>query len=113
MTFDSYDEAIAEMDFMRVETGYSLPADVYYALALNGEAGEVAEKIKKVYRDKAGVYTFDDRVAIVKELGDCLWYISRLAAKLGWSLLRVASMNVEKLQDRKARGVQRGSGDNR
>ena len=84
-----------------------------YALGLTGEAGELADKIKKVYRDKGGVFKHEEREAIVKELGDVLWYLTRLGATLGFSLEQIAEINVEKLADRAKRGKIGGSGDDR
>ena len=84
-----------------------------YALGLTGEAGELADKIKKVYRDKSGVFKQEERDEIAKELGDVLWYLTRLGATLGFSLEQIASMNIEKLADRAKRGKIGGSGDNR
>ena len=84
-----------------------------YALGLTGEAGELADKIKKVYRDKGGVFKQEEREAIAKELGDVLWYLTRLGATLGFSLEEIAQRNIEKLADRAKRGVINGSGDNR
>lgn len=84
-----------------------------YALGLTGEAGEVTDKIKKIYRDKNGVFKQEDREAIVKELGDVLWYLTRLGATLGVDLKSIAAMNANKLLDRMKRGVISGSGDNR
>lgn len=85
----------------------------YPALGLVGEAGEVAEKIKKVIRDKDGVLDANDKGEIAKELGDVLWYIAILASEMGVSLNTVATMNLKKLQSRKERGKLGGSGDNR
>lgn len=84
-----------------------------YALGLAGEAGETCDKIKKVYRDKSGVFKAEEREAIAKELGDVLWYVTRLAACLGFGLDEIADMNVKKLADRAERGTIKGSGDNR
>lgn len=87
---------------------------IYPALGLTGESGEVADKVKKVIRDKGGNFQpFDVRLAIAKELGDTLWYCATLANDLGFTLEDVAKMNVDKLQSRKQRGVLSGSGDNR
>ena len=86
---------------------------IYPALGLCGEAGEVAEKIKKIIRDKGSVYTPEDKAEIVKELGDVLFYVTALAKDLGFSLEYVAGMNVEKLMSRKERNVLHGNGDNR
>ncbi len=83
------------------------------ALGLNGEAGEVAEKLKKIIRDKAWVIDDADKKEILKELGDVLWYLSVFADSVGWSLEEVAAANLEKLSSRKQRGVISGSGDNR
>ena len=85
----------------------------YKALGLVGEAGEVADKIKKIYRDKNGNFNVTDEVEIAKELGDCLWYISTLAKSLDFDLSNIASINVDKLSKRKTEGKLHGSGDNR
>ena len=82
-------------------------------LGLNGEAGEVAEKIKKVIRDKNSVIDDNDRKEIQKELGDVLWYLAVLSDTLGLDLESVASMNLEKLKSRHQRGAIHGQGDNR
>jgi len=80
---------------------------------LVGESGEVAEKFKKLIRDKKGSISEADRQEIVKELGDILWYINSVSALLGSSLEEVATKNLDKVLSRKARGVTHGSGDNR
>lgn len=85
----------------------------YPALGLNGEAGEVADKLKKVIRDHHGDLDPATREAIGHELGDCLWYISEMAYELGYSLNTIAIMNIQKLSDRQARGKLGGEGDNR
>lgn len=77
-------------------------------LGLVGEAGEFAEKIKKILRDN----TFD-RELILKELGDVVFYAAALANYFGSDLQEVMDINVTKLNDRKARNVLQGSGDNR
>ena len=84
----------------------------YLALGLAGEAGEVADKIKKVIRDKDGdiEHSVED---IARELGDVLWYVACLASELGYSLEHIADLNLEKLASRKARGAIGGSGDHR
>ena len=85
----------------------------YPAFGLAGEAGEVMNKIKKVYRDKQGVFDKETKKEIAKELGDVLWYLAVLSQDLGQSLDRTAEMNLEKLSERKKRGTLAGSGDNR
>lgn len=85
---------------------------VDYALfGLLGEAGELANKWKKHYRD--GVSRDDLREGMLDELGDVLWYAARLAMELDASLGDVANMNLNKLQSRSRRGVVKGNGDNR
>lgn len=86
---------------------------VYCALGLTGEAGEVADKIKKIIRDKEGKFSEEDRAEIAKELGDVLWYIANLSFEMNLSLEYVARKNIEKLNSRAQRGVLGGSGDNR
>ncbi len=86
---------------------------IYPTLGLVGEAGEVAEKIKKVLRDKNGVIGEQTKQELAKELGDVMWYLSQLATELGLSLDEIAEKNFEKLFSRKDRGVLHGNGDNR
>ncbi len=83
----------------------------YLALGLTGEAGEVANKVKKLIRD--GGDSPDKRKEIAKELGDVCWYLAVLAQELGSNLGKIMEDNIAKLEDRKARGVIGGSGDNR
>jgi NTP pyrophosphatase (non-canonical NTP hydrolase) len=85
----------------------------YYALGLCDEAGEVAGKVKKLYRDHNGVLTEEYKKEIEKELGDVVWYLSQMCTKLGVSFEEVAEMNLEKLKSRMDRGKLTGSGDNR
>lgn len=92
----------------------------YTALGLVGEAGEVAERIKKLIRDdevsspesvkEALKYKRD---AIIKELGDVLWYINAMCSELDTDLSEVAQVNLDKLKSRMDRGRIKGSGDNR
>ena len=86
---------------------------IYPTLGLVGEAGEVADKVKKILRDKKGVFDKDSKDAIKFELGDVLWYISQLSSELGYELEEVANANLVKLKSRKSRGKIQGSGDNR
>jgi NTP pyrophosphatase (non-canonical NTP hydrolase) len=85
----------------------------YPALGLCGEAGEVAEKVKKALRDDGGVLTDERREALSRELGDVLWYLSQVATEAGLDLEEIAAENLDKLFSRQERGVLRGSGDDR
>ena len=85
----------------------------YPALGLCGEAGEVAEKVKKTIRDDGGVLSDERREALSRELGDVLWYLAQLATEAGLELDSIAADNLDKLLSRQDRGVLRGSGDNR
>lgn len=89
------------------------PAYTAKILGLVGEAGEVAEKYKKIIRDKKGKISSADRNELVEELGDVLWYIALLAKYLGAPLEEVASQNLDKLSNRKSRKAIHGRGDNR
>lgn len=86
---------------------------IYPALGMCGEAGEVADKVKKVIRDNAQDFTAEKKHEIAKEIGDVLWYCAVLSHDLGFTLEEVAQMNIDKLQSRKERGKLSGSGDNR
>jgi NTP pyrophosphatase (non-canonical NTP hydrolase) len=85
----------------------------YPALGLCGEAGEVAEKVKKTIRDDGGVLSDERREALSRELGDVLWYVAQLATEAGLELESIAADNLDKLLSRQERGVLRGSGDDR
>ena len=82
----------------------------YLTLGLVGEAGEVANKIKKVIRDKK---IFRSEVEIASEIGDVLWYCAMLADYLDTNLGKIMEDNIDKLQSRKSRGTLGGSGDRR
>lgn len=85
----------------------------YPVMGLCGEAGEVADKMKKVMRDDNGIVSGEKREEVKKELGDVLWYVAQLATELDLDLNEVAQMNIEKLYSRMQRGKIQGSGDNR
>ena len=84
---------------------------IYPALGLAGEAGEVADKVKKIVRDKND--SDEMKRDIAAEIGDCLWYCAVLANDLGFDLAQIADGNLQKLADRQQRGVLHGSGDKR
>lgn len=75
----------------------------YPTLGLAGEAGEVANIVKKIQRDHGGVITDETRAKLKDELGDVLWYISACADELGLTLAEIAEFNVEKLMKRHGR----------
>lgn len=109
MTFEDY-QKLSRVTAQYPEAGKNF---IYPTLGLTGEAGEVAEKIKKLIRDKGGVLSEEYRQEIGKELGDLLWYLSQLATELGLSLEAIAQGNLEKLRSRLERGKIQGEGDNR
>ncbi|PKQ59760.1 hypothetical protein B5566_02650 [Mycobacterium sp. MHSD3] len=85
----------------------------YVTLGLAGEAGELANKVKKIARDFGGQVTNVDRAKLADELGDCLWYVAQFATQLGIDLDAIANTNLAKLHSRQVRGVLQGSGDQR
>jgi NTP pyrophosphatase (non-canonical NTP hydrolase) len=112
-TFDSYqDDAGLTAIYPLSDTG-GVNAVVYTALGLAGEAGEVANKVKKVLRDHDGNFNNETQSAIRDEIGDVLWYCARLASELSLSFGDIAADNIRKLTERKSRNVLRGSGDDR
>ncbi len=112
---------LADLDLVRYQelaarTGSPISCDhpiVYPTLGLVNEAGEVAGKVKKIFRDKGGVVSDADRKALTLELGDVLWYLAELSTRLGIGLDEVAAANLIKLQGRVARGTLHGEGDDR
>jgi NTP pyrophosphatase (non-canonical NTP hydrolase) len=86
---------------------------VYPTLGLVNEAGELAGKVKKIFRDRDGVISDDDREALKYELGDVLWYLAQIATELDLSLDEIASANLEKLFSRLERNQIKGDGDYR
>ena len=94
-------------------TGDEFKDLLHWVLGISGEAGEVAEKIKKIIRDKDGEISEADKQELAKEIGDVLWYLAAFSDHLGLDLQDVAQANLDKLKSRQARGVIGGSGDNR
>ncbi len=109
MTFDEYQKKSRETAiYYDKDNNY-----IYPTLGLVGEAGEIAEKIKKVLRDNGGIIDDKAKTEISKELGDVLWYVSQLSTEIGLSLEDIAVSNIDKLMSRKERGAIHGDGDNR
>ena len=86
---------------------------VYPTLGLTGEAGEVADKVKKVIRDNQGEFGDERRLEIAKEIGDVLWYCAMLAHDLGYTFDQIAQINCDTIAARKNAGTIHGEGDNR
>ena len=117
--FDDYQfSAIRTVAYPGLGTALGL---LYTSLGLGNEAGEVLGKVKKLVRDDNGNMLItsrleisdEKRAAIAKELGDTLWYLAMVATEMELSLNDIAYENIEKLVDRKERGVLKGDGDNR
>lgn len=108
MNIDAYQASTANTAIYPNAGEGSAQALAYVALGLCGEAGEVAEKIKKLLRD--GNFNQED---VLKELGDVEWYWVRMCEELGVMASDILIKNQQKLADRKFRGVISGSGDNR
>ena len=109
MNFAEY-QGFARETAVYPDVGHNI---TYAVLGLCGEAGEVAEKVKKAIRDDHGTIHPERKEAIKKELGDLLWYIAATCSELDISLEDVATGNLNKLASRAQRGVLKGSGDNR
>lgn len=103
------DWTVSTAMYPHAETG-NVEELMYLALGLTGEAGEVANKVKKLFRDGENQ---ELRTELAKELGDVMWYMARLSSVLKVDLTETLAKNVTKLESRKARGVLTGSGDNR
>lgn len=109
MTFDDYSKQALTTAIYKTAQDQMICS----ALGLVGESGEVAEKIKKIIRDKDYFWDANDRTEIGKELGDVLWYINSLADSFSLYLNDIATTNLEKLKSRQKRNKIKGSGDNR
>jgi NTP pyrophosphatase (non-canonical NTP hydrolase) len=110
-TFDHYQQAAARTAIYPGQG--ELTGLLYTTLGLAGEAGELANKVKKVLRDQEGRLTETRRAELLTELGDVLWYAAMLARELDQPLSLVAQDNLTRLASRQARGALHGEGDNR
>lgn len=113
MSLDKYQKRAAEFDLFETSVDLKAPGFLEKVLGLVGEAGEAADKVKKVIRDKGGYASEEDKATIVEELGDVLWYVANVARYMGVSLSEIAEGNIKKLESRKKRNKLRGEGDNR
>ena len=111
MEFDEYQKlATRTATFDGKQKEYQL---MYLTLGVTGEAGEIAEKVKKLVRNDDGAISDEKRDELKSEIGDVLWYLSQLSRVLGLDFSIVAQANIDKLADRAARGVIKSTGDNR
>lgn len=108
MKMDDYQDLTATTTVY--DPGFALE---YLTLGLVSEAGEVAGKVKRLYRGDLPTNPPVHNDSVAKELGDVLWYVSRLAAWHGYTLSEVAYMNNDKLTQRKLNGTLKGKGDDR
>lgn len=114
MGFNDYQAEIEKFDlFEQKDFKASDPAFMAKVLGLVGEAGEVAEKFKKILRDKDGSVSEEEKFEILKEMGDVLWYLATISRYLGADFQTVADMNINKLSKRLEADKLHGSGDNR
>lgn len=110
MTFDDYQkQALTTL----ISHPDPLMDKTIMVLGIAGESSEIAEKWKKIVAYREGKISEEDKQELAKEIGDVLWYLSVFADTLGLSMDGIATMNAKKLASRKARGVQKGVGDNR
>lgn len=113
MKLDEYQELATKYDFFEATDDTNQVGFLEKVLGLVGEAGETADKIKKLIRDKNGVVSDEDRAAVVKELGDTLWYLASISRYLSVPLSEVAQGNIDKLESRFQRDKLHGEGDER
>lgn len=113
MNLDEYQKKSAKYDLFDPVESLNDVGFIEKVLGLTGEAGETADKIKKIIRDKDGVISDEDKNLVVKELGDTLWYIASIARYLSVPLSEVASRNIDKLESRHRRNKIHGEGDKR
>ena len=111
MTFNNYQANAGRTAFY--PRNFKNEGLYYTTLGLVGEAGEIANKVKKIMRDNNGKVSKQAKADIFDELGDVLWYCASLADELGVNLEDVAGNNLIKLADRLKRGKIKGSGDKR
>tara|TARA_Y100000034_G_scaffold106734_1_gene135664 strand:+ start:374 stop:706 length:333 start_codon:yes stop_codon:yes gene_type:complete len=110
MEFDEYQlQARVFADYPKIDEENI----VYAALGLAGEAGELSNKVKKIFRDDGGHLRNGRREAIKHELGDILWYVAELCSVLELKMNDVAFMNLSMLLARTERDEIHGDGDNR
>ena len=113
MKFNEYQNKAIKFDLERPGRNITGGGFIEKVLGLVGEAGETADKFKKIIRDEGGTISEKSRGEIVKELGDVLWYIASIARYLDTDLSKIAHDNIAKLEDRYQRNLLHGEGDER
>lgn len=107
---DEVDDLVAEAS----DESIAKMLKIFYATTgLAGEAGEIANKVKKILRDNRGVVSEDTRTKLLGELGDVAWYLVALTEELGFTIEEVLAFNYEQIRSRQARGTLTGDGDDR
>ena len=122
--FDLDDPMLTMEEYANEAMNYAIYPDalIYPMLGLQEEVGELSGKLKRYFRENEYDVSMEDcmvemsaelRFDMARECGDVLWYLTAIASDLGYSLDEIASMNLEKLEDRQRRGRIKGSGDYR
>ena len=112
-SFDDYQENVAMVWNGSVDRAMLEHPIIFPTIGLVGESGELANKIKKIFRDKNGIISPDDCEKLVDEMGDILWHMSQICSILNVPFSDVAKRNQRKVADRDTRGVVSGDGDDR
>ena len=113
MDFNEYQRLAATTDVGTAAQDCLNPGFLYYVMGISGEAGEISEKFKKLFRDKNGIVDEEFKKVIIKEMGDVQWYQARLADWFGIEFEEIFTANVEKLHRRKELNLIHGDGDDR
>lgn len=111
--YDNADFTLIKAARKRLKLVKLLMGRAYAVMGLCGEAGEVADKMKKLIRDSDGEMTSGRQEGIIKELGDVEWYLTETADLFDSSKDEVIRTNFEKLTSRQERGTRGGDGDDR
>lgn len=110
---DEYVDSLEIADKSKADNLKSLLGITYVILGITGEAGELANKMKKVIRDGNGILSASTMIDLAKENGDVTWYNGRIFKHLGLTFEEGAKLNLNKLNQRKENSTLQGSGDNR
>lgn len=113
MDFNEYQKECRKTDVGTSAQDCLKPGWLYYVLGCCGETGEMAEKIKKLFRDKNGIIDDEFKDALIKEMGDVQWYMARLVDQFDIDFEVIFRQNIKKLQSRQKRNKLHGNGDNR